>query len=281
MFRNILAVTRDIADLYSDKRIPRASAALSYYLTMTVFPLIICLYSLLGKNYSLASDALDFAAKFLAPETTEFLREFLRHVASSNSPAMLAAGLTVLITSSSAAIRTLQTTIGEMQGGQRFQGFVYFLLSMVFSLVFLAAMYFSVVVIVTGQEVLTMVNNVIPVIDFSRTWGWLRFLLLAGIVLVIFWGVYAASKRRIDKYRTFPGALLAMAAAVVMSAAFSIFIGASAKYPLIYGSLASVILLMLWLYISCQIIFVGAAFNIALQKAAERRLEAEREEDED
>ena len=91
MFRNILAVTRDIADLYSDKRIPRASAALSYYLTMTVFPLIICLYSLLGKNYSLASDALDFAAKFLAPETTEFLREFLRHVASSNSPALLAA----------------------------------------------------------------------------------------------------------------------------------------------------------------------------------------------
>ena len=30
--------------------IPRSAAALSYYLTMSVFPLIICLYTLLGSS---------------------------------------------------------------------------------------------------------------------------------------------------------------------------------------------------------------------------------------
>jgi len=50
-----------------------------------------------------------------------------------------------------------------------------------------------------------------------------------------------------------------------MSFVFSVFIGASAKYPLVYGSLASVILLMFWLHLCCQIIFIGAAFNIALR----------------
>ncbi len=265
MFRSLLGIVQDIADIYSNKRIPRASAALSYYLTMTVFPLIICLYTLLGKNYVKAADALDFASKFISPETTQFLDDFLKHVASSNSPAMMAAGLMVLITSSSAAIRTIQSTIGEMQGGQRFQGVMYFLFSIVFSLVFLAAMYFSILVIVTGQEVLTLVNSLLPFVDVSGTWGWLRFLLLAGIVFVIFWGIYAVSKRRIDKYSTFPGALLSTVAAVIMSAAFSVFIGASAKYPLVYGSLASIVLLMLWMYICCQIIYIGAAFNIALR----------------
>ena len=50
-----------------------------------------------------------------------------------------------------------------------------------------------------------------------------------------------------------------------VSVAFSAFIGASARYPLVYGSLASVILLMLWLYTCCMMIFCGAALNVALR----------------
>ena len=34
---------------------------------------------------------------------------------------------------------------------------------------------------------------------------------------------------------------------------------------MVYGSIASIILLMLWLYFSCQIIYIGAALNIAIR----------------
>lgn len=272
MFKNSLRVVQKLADIYSKKRIPRASAALSYYLTMTVFPLFICLYALLGKNYGRAAETMDFVADFLAADTVQFISDFLKHVAESNSPAVVVVALTVLVTSSSAAVRTIQATIGEMQGGQRFQGIMNFLFSIVFSFAFLAAMYFSVLVILTGQEVLNFLNDLLPFVDISSSWVWLRFLLLAGIVLVIFWGVYCFSKRRSDRYGTFPGAALATAATVVMSAAFSVFVGESAKYPLVYGSLASIILLMLWLYTCCQIIFIGAAFNIALRDLKFRKM---------
>lgn len=256
---------RRLAVIYSERQIPRASAALSYYLTMTVFPLIICLYTLLGRNFQKTEELLEMASRFIAADTVRFIRDFLGHVSQSNSHAMMAAGLAVLISSSSAAIRTIQATIGEMQGGKRYEGLVYFLFSIVFSLLFLAAMYFSVLVIVTGREVLALINGILPFVDVSGAWDWLRFLLLAGIILVIFWGVYLGSKRRSDHYRCFPGAAIATVATVLMSAAFSEFIGQSAKYPLVYGSLASLILLMLWLHICCQIIYTGAAFNIALR----------------
>ena len=52
--------------------------------------------------------------------------------------------------------------------------------------------------------------------------------------------------------------------------AFSAIIGASARYPLVYGSLASIILLMLWLYTCCMVLFCGAALNVALR---DQRLE--------
>ena len=53
-----------------------------------------------------------------------------------------------------------------------------------------------------------------------------------------------------------------------MSRLFSVFLSASIRYPLVYGSLASVILLMLRMYFCGQIICIGAAFNIALQDSS-------------
>lgn len=263
--KKFVAFVTELADIFNKNRLPQASAALSYYLTMTVFPLIICLYTLLGSNYQRAIDALDFVSRLWTPQVVGIVGDFLDYVSTSYSRAMLAAGLAVLITSSSAAFRSIEATIGQMQGGMRFEGFMYFIFSILFSLMFLAGIYFSVLVILTGEDILALLNNIVPSIDIISSWNWLRFLLLGGIFFLIIWAVYALSKRKIDRYRTFPGALLATIGIVVMSLVFSIFIGASAKYPLVYGSLASIILLMFWLFICCQIIYSGAAFNIALR----------------
>ena len=61
---------------------------------------------------------------------------------------------------------------------------------------------------------------------------------------------------------------------VVMSWIFSGFIAVSTRYPLVYGSLASLILLMFWLYLCCQIIYLGAALNIALRDVQGKEEEA-------
>lgn len=270
MLKKKLRIVKDLAEMYAANNIPRASAALSYFLTMTIFPLIICLYSLLGQSHGRAVEILELAESFLAAETVRFISNFLDYVAAEHSTAMLVAGLTVLISSASSSVRTLQATIGEMQGGRRYQGMMGYLFSMLLSLVFIAAMYFSVLVILTGKEFLAFLDRYLPFIDINSSWEWLRFLLLAGIELVIFWGVYELCKRRSDRYGTFPGALFATIATVVMSAAFSVFIGVSSKYPLVYGSLASLILLMFWLYLCCQIIYTGAALNVCLRNAKRR-----------
>ena len=56
-------------------------------------------------------------------------------------------------------------------------------------------------------------------------------------------------------------ALLCATALVVVSAVFSWFIGLSSRYSLLYGSLASIIILLLWLYLCGTILLLGAIFN--------------------
>lgn len=265
MLDKIVCFVKNFIRIYTDTQVTIASAALSYYFTMTFFPLIICLYTMLGNSYDQAMRIVQFLRSFASEEAIDLISDFLVYVASNNSPAMMVAGLAVLVTSASAASRSIQTTIGRMQGGVKFKAFMYFAFSILFSLVFLAAIYFAMLVMLTGRQFITTVNKLLPFIDISHSWNWMRFLVMGGIFFVLVWGVYETAKRNCDEYSTFPGTVVTTVALVAESLLFSVFIGRSAKYPLVYGSLASLILLMLWLYSCCLIIYVGAAVNIALR----------------
>ena len=267
MGKELSGFLKRFAQLYSRVKVPRAAAALSYFLTMTIFPLLICLYTMLGNSYDKAIRLLRLVESFFAPETLEVIKNFLNYVAENNSTAMMIAGLTVLITSASAASRTIHTTIGEMQGGQRYIGLANFVFSIIFSLVFLAVMYFAAVVMLSGRQVMSELNRLLPFIDISNSWHYLRFPALGGISFVILWGVYGFAKRKNDRYKSYPGAIAATFALVAISLFFSYFINVSAKYPLVYGSLAAVILLMFWLYTCSIAIFCGAIFNVILRDA--------------
>ena len=57
------------------------------------------------------------------------------------------------------------------------------------------------------------------------------------------------------------GGVLASVSLVACSMVFSWFLGVSSRYSLLYGSLASVIILMVWLYLCGNILLLGSVFN--------------------
>ena len=263
--KRLLSLIDKIAYYYNNKQIPLSSAALCYYMTMTTFPLIICLYTLLGYNYERAIRVLEFAESFLSFGTVQAVRGFLAYVEQNHNTAMLYAGIMLLLTSSSAAVRSIHITIGRMQGGQRYHGIWRFVFSLIFAVAFLVVTWFAILVMFTSKDFLTLINRRLPFIDISGSWLWIKYLLLGGILFLILWGLYRIARKREADYSTWPGAILATLGMLGMSLLFSAFIAVSARYSLVYGSLASIILLMLWLYFSCQVIYIGAAFNISLR----------------
>ena len=65
------------------------------------------------------------------------------------------------------------------------------------------------------------------------------------------------------------GALLAAAALVAATALFSRLIGLSARYSLVYGSLASVVILLVWLYLCGNLLILGCAFSCVRHRRRE------------
>ncbi|MBR5343346.1 MAG: YihY/virulence factor BrkB family protein [Oscillospiraceae bacterium] len=262
--KGLLPLLGRFGRLYDEKRLTRAAAALSFFLTSTLFPLLIILYTLLGS--SLRPEAIaELARRVMAADSAAVIEDFLRYVAENNSRSMMMAAFALLLSSSSAAMRTLQATIGDLQGAARYRGLKELLFSLLFSLFLVFVLYFAILVMLTGQSFFAWIGRFVPVLDFARIWQLLRYPLLGALQAAMIGGLYAVSLPRGGRYPTAPGALLAALALLGVSAAYSAVIGASARYPLVYGSLASIILLMMWLYTCCLVIFSGAAWNVALR----------------
>ena len=257
-------------------RIPVASSALSYYLIMTFFPLIIILYSLLGYNYELAERGLAYFHSVLPADSLDLIHRFLDYVAENQSQTLLILACSVIVATASAAIRSVQGTIGLMQGGRRYKGLPFFFISIVLSLAFVFLFYIAILTLIISEDLISFVNQqlkTIPLYNIDLTsvqlehyWVYLRFLLLFVIAFFIFFFLFLISRRKDEPYGIFWGALVSTLFMVGSCYIFSLFISKSAKYPLVYSSLSSVVLLMIWLYFCSYSVYAGALFNIVLNK---------------
>ena len=170
-----------------------------------------------------------------------------------------------------AGLRTLFLALDELYEVRRPMGIKATLLSVVLSALFLVTIYFSVVVIFTGDWFFRLLEQHLPrplkqLISLARVsglWGWLRYLVLFCAVLLLVLALYrAGTPPRAMPRRTLRfAALLTALAMAVCSGVFSWFIGMSSRYALVYGSLASLIILLVWLYLCGNILLLGAAVS--------------------
>ena len=264
--RKFFLVCAATAKLYLDKRVSRAAAALSYFLMLSVFPLLVCLYVMLGNMFPTAEAISSFVKGVLPDELVNTIVDYLGYVTQNAGNTLIAMSLAAMATASAAAYRTLDNVMGELWGSKRFSGPFAFAFSFVFSLIFLAAMYFSVIIIISGQWFIRFADEHIHFLNISASWQWGRFLVLFLLILFINMGLYRLTAPRRRSVHIYTGAIAASAALVAVSVLFSYFIGISAKYPLVYGSLASVMIMLLWLYICGNIVIIGNIVNVVLDR---------------
>ncbi|MBP3318902.1 MAG: YihY/virulence factor BrkB family protein, partial [Ruminiclostridium sp.] len=121
----------------------------------------------------------------------------------------------------------------------------------------------SVVVVVTGQHTLDFLAEKLPFLgQFLTLWGWLRYVLLFAIFFLFILAVLVmASPRGTLRRPLMVSSLVSTLALVASSGVFSWFIGMSSRYSLVYGSLVSLIVLLVWLYLCGNILFLAIAFT--------------------
>ena len=256
-------------DIYTKKRVPRSAAELSYYIVLSVFPMLICINAMLA-NLSIDWSGFVSAWEGIIPaEALRVIGNYISYIRSNDSQALIILGISGMAASSSAAFRSIMNIMEDIQGPSRFTGIFRTIFSFGMSLLFLAAVYVSAIIVLLGEWVLVLLNDTFDTALLLGAWKWVRFFIMFLLIYIITYGIYAATAPKENpKVRRMPGAFIAAFLLVAVSIMYSWFISMSIKYTLVYGSIASVIILMVWLQNCGLILIMGNVFNVARGKAS-------------
>ena len=261
-----------IAEKFFSHKLYFSAAALSYFLIMTLFPTLICVQWILS---SLGEDIILFLEGFseiIPANALKIIEDYLVYTGSQSNGLLIIGIITAVFTGAS-AFRTLSDTLREIFESHGGSNAVRFVSSFIYAVAFLLVVYILAIIVVAGRWLINLVEPVfaatgfIRFINFIDLWNWLRFVILnvvsAGMLYIIY---YCNAWRSPFRMKILPGAVFGSVVFTIVSGFFSWFITSSVKYSTVYGSLASVIILMLWLYILANIILIGALINKELSE---------------
>lgn len=266
---------REIVELYFSAHVSRSAAELAYFLILSFFPILICINAFVGVLDLDISLLLNEVQRFLPGDVTAILGEYVRYISEHQTGGMFLAGAFMTLVSASAAVRALMKIMDDIYGKTNYPGIWSIVVSVVFSLLLLITVYLSIAVVLTGSWFLHELEQIVPLGDLLWDWQWLRFVLLFAFVLLFILLLYRVSAP-IGKPRppVLTGAVLAAVALAGASILFSWFIGMSSRYSMVYGSLASVIILLVWLYLCGNILILGNVFNCVWYRRKKRNYDA-------
>ena len=148
---------------------------------------------------------------------------------------------------------------------------VIYLIAIVYVIAFFAMLGLMMVLIVLGDNLFNGLMHFIPALTlFQKLFQYGKYLFMLMLLIIFFLFLYMTVPNRKSKLRyEFFGAVFSAVAWLGFSWAFSFYIGHYANYSVTYGSLATIVIFILWLYGTMNIVFIGAEINVVLRTFVE------------
>ncbi|GAA4161721.1 YihY/virulence factor BrkB family protein [Chryseobacterium ginsenosidimutans] len=143
-----------------------------------------------------------------------------------------------------------------------------FILSFFITIGFITIVFLSLFGVYYSEVVLKLFTPVYDVSwlvnNLSKIIGFVSFPIFYFILLTLF---YWLGTVRIARFRqAIPGAILTTVLFVVTTYGFAIYVKNIARYNVLYGSIGSMILLMVWVNVNVYLLLFGNELNMALRK---------------
>lgn len=232
------------------------AAELAFYIILSIVPMLMLLSQLLGI-FGLSLETLQkVMGSYLTEEMTGIIEQVLSFTTSSGSNIIFT--LVVLWSASKAQfvlIRMGSYTMsgGEITGGGFIKDRIRALVSIIMVIITIAS---GLILLVYGETIIKFVLTTLkeiavlpPIWVVGDLWLILRWPIAFGIYFLVVWINYALMfHKRISLKKVAPGALFASIGILLVSFIYGLYTNLIANYDSIYGALASLVALMMWIY---------------------------------
>ncbi|MEU9109972.1 YihY/virulence factor BrkB family protein [Streptomyces xanthophaeus] len=271
--RSWRAVLRGTAKEFQNDELADRAAALTYYGVLALFPALLVLVSLLGiAGESATRQVLDSVQKLAPGSAREVLSDAVEQLQGRSGAGSLLAvvGLVVALWSASgyiAAFIRASNAVYDVPEGRPVWKVLPLRLALTVTLMVLA--WASALIVVFTGGLARHVGTSLGIGDSALTvWSiakWPVLVLLVTIMIALLYWAAPNAKGRGFKWVT-PGSLLALVIWMIASAGFAFYVANFASYNKTYGTVAGVIVFLVWLWITNLAVLLGLEFDAEMTR---------------
>lgn len=251
------------------------AAALTYYSMLSLFPALLVGIAVLGVfgQQGLIVDAADYLKSAGAPrETVDAVTAALESAQSERGTAAgaLVLGLATALYGASGAFGSAGAALNHVWRVGEGRGFVkHKLHDMGWTIALVVLVLVTCVLVFLGGDLASDVLGLIGLGDtvaaIWRVARWPAALLSAMLIYAVVY--YAAPNVEIRRWQYItPGAVFGVLAWILASAAFFLYVSELATYSATFGAFATVVILLVWLYLTNLVLVFGAELNAAVDR---------------
>lgn len=248
------------------------AAQAAYFFVLSLIPIFLLLLTMVQFTPVTMNDVMEAVLQVFPESVTPMIRSIVIQVYTQSGTVI---PVTILVALWSAGKGVLSVTSGLNCIYAKTETRNYFYLRLrasFYTVIFLLAIMLSLILSVFGNSISVMLYEYVPflskVVDFIiriRTFVTL-------IVLTVFWDlVYKFLPNRKNWAKTtlrkqLPGAVFTACGWLLVSFVFSVYLDVFTGFTNMYGSLTTIILILLWLYVCMYIILLGGEVNALLER---------------
>ncbi|OPL08900.1 MAG: hypothetical protein AVO33_08265 [delta proteobacterium ML8_F1] len=251
---------RTIKENYSKHHIQAYSGQMAFFFTMSLFPFLVVLFTVIGR-LSLDSRVLyDFAEVFVPGDIQEFLMGYINQI-TFNSTGVISTSLILTLWSSSKAVHGMMRSINVVFEVKESRNFLYLrMIGFLYTFGLIVAIVLFLILPVIGVRFLEFVSPFVNLSDFFISFfSRMKWIVIVVVFYAIMLLVYMRGpNQKIAFKNASRGALLSLSGWLLNAIVYSTIINTFTRMSVVYGGISAIILLALWLYINALIILIGA-----------------------
>lgn len=265
--KKYLKIITGFMDRLNQDHVAAFAAQAAYFILLSFIPFLMLLLTLVQyippiRDQQIVTDMLIQ----IMPDTGDF-RDFLLNIISevyAKGTAMVPISAVFTLWSAGKGVQALTNGVNAIYHVKETRNYVVTRIrSAIYTLIFIIALIGSLVLLVFGNSIQKLLSKYIPVM--GRVTAYIismRTVISLCILICLFLLIYKFLPNRKSEWKNqVPGAIISAVAWSLFSLVFSIYIDVYDGFSNMYGSLTTIMLILLWLYFCMFIILIGAEIN--------------------
>lgn len=270
MIWKFITVGKNFAREVNRNHISAYASSCAFFLFLSLIPILLLVCAIMPYT-NLTAATLVVYLKEILPPIVEPVAESMVYEVYDRSIAFISLSALGALWSAGKGTLALLRGLNVIHGVKETRNYVFLRIrASIYTLIMLLAVLFSLMIVGLGKYVADLLVSYVPKMQYFLEFLLsIRHVFTVFILEIVFILIFTWLPNGKVKWRNqIPGALVVGAGWTGFSAVFSFYVGKLAAFSM-YGSMATVIALMLWLYICMYIILLGALINQFLEPATE------------